>query len=1014
MAHTNKRREAFNAAIQSNYDGPAKYNTKGATTEFWLNIVRELNPTHPILHRDIPEEQPQQQPEQQELIHRNNEDIKSVDFPLYPILGDNLLTQDNVDAVKEYVSDCLDNVMSTTGFVNAMYKVAISSNYYTFSTPFMLHTADILANVNQKLDDYSRDYTRTNQQVDQHLEIDKVSIVYWINAKGLVRGANKSIQEANERWYMPTNKTKTNCFFIALFTCMKWDKKREFLTDPNKRRKNGEMLKNDKKLNLPAHLKDGVSRADFEFIATKFHIHLKIYNNLYELEYEYKRGTQLVEIKVADDHATPLIPKKLIIEKYPDFQFDQPLNYNPQQQLTKKIFKTNQALTHDTHYAVMDFETYTITKEHPQRYQKGADKELVVYMSGIAFHEDFDPNKKIIVKQFFGDKDNLKQFTQYIKDNIDFFHNCTIYAHNGGKFDLILLLRDALLQDQDIAIDSKSLLEQGNSIIGLTIINKTKKLHFKDSYKLFQASLAKIAKEFKVATQKGHLDHHLMNAITIHEHRDQIHEYHYADCEGLLQCVDIFSKHAFDTFKINITNCYTAASFSKRIVKTQYLRSKRGLYRLSSTEDLYIRRGYQGGRNECFAIGRIQGNHFYYYDYTSLYPFVGLNYLPVGFPQFQDYTNTTIKQALSMNKMGFIRCLVTGTSEMLNNRTPVHGLHKDSRFIFPYINTPTELVLFTEEIRYGLNRGYHYTPLDGYKFDREKPMADFFTDCTRYKQEARSRGDDALCAMWKIINNSGYGFWGYNPSNHDTIKMYNRGSRGYLAHLSQERLKAINKVHGYTFARVLNEKQSSDTNVAIAAAITSYARIQLHNAISDIQDAGGNVYYCDTDSIISDLKLSDHTELLRKLRPDLTGDSLGSLKNELGLTRRENPDGSFTAEDLHFDELLIAGCKMYSISGFDKNGQRVEINKLKGYKKEIDQNEKIIHTADRETINKMVNGEVVSQTQSQLLCNKSDYLRNGSEFQIRSTNITKQFVSKYTKGTLQPHGDYHLVIPLTI
>ncbi len=47
----------------------------------------------------------------------------------------------------------------------------------------------------------------------------------------------------------------------------------------------------------------------------------------------------------------------------------------------------------------------------------------------------------------------------------------------------------------------------------------------------------------------------------------------------------------------------------------------------------------------------------------------------------------------------------------------------------------------------------------------------------------------------------------------------------------------------------------ADCNVGIASYITAYARIHLHRCITDIQRQGGNVYYWDTDSVITDLDL---------------------------------------------------------------------------------------------------------------------------------------------------------------
>ncbi|KAF1828025.1 hypothetical protein BDW02DRAFT_620814 [Decorospora gaudefroyi] len=55
------------------------------------------------------------------------------------------------------------------------------------------------------------------------------------------------------------------------------------------------------------------------------------------------------------------------------------------------------------------------------------------------------------------------------------------------------------------------------------------------------------------------------------------------------------------------------------------------------------------------------------------------------------------------------------------------------------------------------------------------------------------------------------------------------------------------------------ETQSlSITSVGISAAITSYARIYISRLKLDIIKLGGNIYYSDTDSIVTDKELPNH------------------------------------------------------------------------------------------------------------------------------------------------------------
>ena len=85
------------------------------------------------------------------------------------------------------------------------------------------------------------------------------------------------------------------------------------------------------------------------------------------------------------------------------------------------------------------------------------------------------------------------------------------------------------------------------------------------------------------------------------------------------------------------------------------------------------------------------------------------------------------------------------------------------------------------------------------------------------------------------------------------------------------------------------------SNVAIASAITSYARIKM----IPYKTLPGTVY-TDTDSVITTTKIEDN----------LIGKDIGQMKDEL--------DG------LKIKEIYVLGCKQYGYWYVDKNGERVE------------------------------------------------------------------------------------------
>lgn len=190
--------------------------------------------------------------------------------------------------------------------------------------------------------------------------------------------------------------------------------------------------------------------------------------------------------------------------------------------------------------------------------------------------------------------------------------------------------------------------------------------------------------------------------------------------------------------------------------------SDRYIYELSREIDLDIRDGYYGGRCDIYKYGQFK--NVYYYDFTSLYPYVcAKNTLPVGKPIKVDGGDIDIKSFY-----GFIRCKVTTNPEVL----PLHGIKNDNKLTFAN-HTQTEIMLFSEEIKYGLTLGYKYEYIYGYKFNRGCVLNDIMKDGFLKKAENKRLGKTVLEKTWKIVINSCYGFFGLRWMDKRSIKIMN-------------------------------------------------------------------------------------------------------------------------------------------------------------------------------------------------------------------------------------------------
>jgi hypothetical protein len=367
----------------------------------------------------------------------------------------------------------------------------------------------------------------------------------------------------------------------------------------------------------------------------------------------------------------------------------------------------------------------------------------------------------------------------------------------------------------------------------------------------------------------------------------------------------------------------------------------------------------------------------YYYDFTSLYPDVGRMPLPCERPPriVKETMSGEKLRAWLRGRMGFARVRVrTKKTEEI----PLHPVVYNHRLCFPVIAKPREMLLWMPEVLAGWEV-YEYEMVEYADFgDRGKKfMKEYFEDLFEFKKEAKRKGEAAKEKSWKIILNSGYGFWGYNRYDRDTVKISRKESRAWIDTLRKGKLKEYGVVGDYRHLRV-SEDNMSVTNVSVAAAITSYARIKLWKLLRDIKRGGGNVYYCDTDSVVTDACLErDHREIwtrYNKAERD-NGSEMGGLKNELGVGES-------------FEGGIFVGCKMYSLT--HKDPKKSE-NRLKGFCRREEE-------LESRMLERLSEGEEIVQKFETLEIGKKDYVKEEGGFEIKVRQTEKKFRQAYSKG----------------
>lgn len=855
---------------------------------------------------------------------------------------------------------------------------------------------------NDALVDFRRKFLEWLRKYNGEGELQDFELQFYIPNPLIGAGSmTRSIAKANETWKIINVPTKTNCMWVSVLMGKKPLKHSDYLKDLPSLYKDATNLKQRVKCRGGNVRRMTAQGEDIKLCAEYLKRTIVVYGNAYNKIFEYSPLNQFkdkrtsaknkIEIQCERGHYKALLRWKDIGETFVPMEED---NWLWEAEDEDFVIDKKKGFVPELYHKYAAYDIEASPNPSDNFYHKA-------YACGISYILD----RVVYHRQFWG-MDCQKKFIRFLVENFDVFKGYTIYAHNGGKYDYPNLLREALLDFKDITIDPLKWVELNGRIISFAITNGKGYINFKDSLCIFaNQGLDDITKEMKVQHQKlkelvNHKSITLDNYLT---HKPEIKKYLEHDCTGLLECIIEFAKEAFYATGINLSTSFTGATLSKKFFyKKHYQPSKWPIFFLSRKKDAFVRDTYFGGRNEAFYIGKID-HKVWYDDFTSLFPDVGRSELPYGRPSW-----VTFKENKCFDKFyGFCDVRVRSIDF---KRKPLHcvlrEVDKSKRLLFPYFENWTTLRLYSEEIRLGMKSKmyeYDFANCQGIAFERAPILKAFFEECFKKKQQADH--SPAIRMIWKTIANSGYGFWGLKWMNRESTIIEKSDDCTASLYLGDGKL--INRCEwpnsNYTTLTVEKDLEMTDFNVAIASAITSSARMKLWNAMTDIEDKGFEVYYCDTDSIISNCNIDKHPDLSAKYRPDGTGSNLGDLKSE-GLDKlckhNEKHDKKVDIEKvgIHFDECVIAGCKFYGLRKDCGNGVVIDITKLKGYKDKsgVPYDILVDHMEGRRSH--------IEQNQEQFSLPRSSMVDENRRFGLNVLPVHKTFKSNYKKGDVITKG----------
>jgi hypothetical protein len=452
-----------------------------------------------------------------------------------------------------------------------------------------------------------------------------------------------------------------------------------------------------------------------------------------------------------------------------------------------------------------------------------------------------------------GNRVSFKNVADYLEWVFAEFKSDHVWAHWGGHYDHRFLIHHATLFNWEWET-----VQSGNMIIIVSITHKGRTIKFCESARLMPDSVAKIGKTVGLA--KLDVDRSHIEELTDAE----VLEYCFRDCDIVLKGLQ-FMRDAFKS--VGADFAYTLASIATRWVRRSpalkwhrfYTYDRATKTREYSKEmllsDEFSEPSYFGGRVEIFKQGTFKGP-LYYYDIRSSYPWSMLSELPAYFKCF-DIPSDDIDKCLS-------KCAITEATVTVPKSTylPILCVRYKNKLIFP---TGTFRGRWTNiELAEAKKQGVIIEKIHAMAIFTAVPFLRSFVN-TFYglRKEAIAKDDAFKSYAYKICLNSIYG---------KTVESVERTSVIYGPEKVEEALQKYgNNLEKDQYIKptqtpgvymVCSLSEGPFRHVAAGSYITAKSRLKLYEGMKLALDSGGEIYYCDTDSIVTNIELPSFADEL--------------------------------------------------------------------------------------------------------------------------------------------------------
>lgn len=509
--------------------------------------------------------------------------------------------------------------------------------------------------------------------------------------------------------------------------------------------------------------------------------------------------------------------------------------------------------------------------------------------------ETYGKYNKFLMGSIVGgnNKDNIEYYVFWDKQKMINFifnnnkiRNSILFATNLG-FDFLSIFGD----DIRLLMKFQYIIKGSDFInIKLKLPKSHSNINFRDSLNFARFSVKKLGKIIglpklkrpKCLGKKKGVTQDSVNGKILEEYniRDSLVTYKFMD----------FLQDSFNKQGCNMK--YTIATTSMNLFRRKYMSSTEWILQPPKPILLDMFKPYYGGRCENFYRGGITG---FYYDINSLYPYV----MKTKSYPFPNSLQKKIKGHINCSNINIIKkyhgvsfCEIEyyPKKNTIGYMYPLLPFRTPEKLIFPigkFTNWQSHI-----ELRKAISLGYKIKPLITYYYTQSfNPFKLFVTDNYNQRMIYKKQNNPMELPI-KILLNSLYGKFAQkldymeiffikdeikdrlfidNLINHNITNYIRKGkpARYKINSPDYSIVKKLNKTTGkmeyvdnslmYYITDTDKQSYAKFINPILALYTTSYARLELYKWIEYVVNVlNGKVYYCDTDSIMTNRLLPDN------------------------------------------------------------------------------------------------------------------------------------------------------------